>query len=83
MNAPFPKSLVITWILLIGMTAQVYACHAGFWCGDFSLLPLGLTLFKMGLVLFVFMELRHAHPAWKWGALSFMMIWFLGLIALI
>mgnify|MGYP001942643827 CR=1 FL=1 len=41
---------------------------------DRQLLPLvvlGLAMLKVMLVLFQFMEIRHAHPAWKAGLAGF------------
>ena len=60
------KSNIITWVLLIALTVASYLFSEGNLSGNsLVLFIMGITIIKFTGIGFQFVELKHAHTAWK------------------
>ena len=60
------KANIITWVLLIALTVAAYLFSEGNLSGNtLVLFIMGITIIKFTCIGMQFVELRHAHMAWK------------------
>ena len=60
------KANIITWVLLIALTVAAYLFSEGNLSGNtLVLFIMGITIIKFTSIGMQFVELRHAHMAWK------------------
>ena len=69
------KSNIITWILLIALTVAAYMFSEGNLSGNtLVLFIMAITIIKFTSIGFQFVELKHAHMAWKVLFIGFILL---------